>query len=34
LIDLPNNIRWIVQVMKLLIMQPSPASCYLLSLRS
>jgi len=30
----PNNIRWIVQVMKLLIMQSPPASCHFLPRRS
>jgi hypothetical protein len=30
----PNNILWSVQVMKLLIMQSSPASCHFLPLRS
>jgi hypothetical protein len=32
--DHPNNIWWTVQIMKLLIMQSSPASCHLLPLRS
>jgi hypothetical protein len=32
--DHPNNIWWSVQVMKLLIMQSSPASRHILSLRS
>jgi hypothetical protein len=30
----PNTSWWIVQIMKLLIMQPSPASRYFLALRS
>jgi hypothetical protein len=34
LFDLPNNIWWSVQVMKLLIMQSSPASRHFLPLRS
>jgi hypothetical protein len=33
-IDRPNNIWWRVQVMKLIIMQPSPASRHFLRLRS
>jgi hypothetical protein len=33
-LEYPNNIWWIVQVMKLLIMQSSPASCHFLPLRS
>jgi hypothetical protein len=32
-LDHPNNIRWSVQVMKLLIMQSSPVSCHFLPLR-
>jgi len=33
-LDYPDNIWWTVQVMKFLIMQPSPASCHFLFLRS
>jgi hypothetical protein len=32
--DHPNNSGWSVQVMKLLIMQSSPASCHFLPTRS
>jgi hypothetical protein len=33
-LDHPNNVWWSVQVMKLLVMQSSPASCRFLLLRS
>jgi hypothetical protein len=32
--DHPNNIWWRIQIMKFLIMQPSPASLHFLSLTS